>query len=136
VQSFQKCNLYTLPVIEEDNRLVGSVNFEDILKVFQPYSVELTSMLKTIPFLDMESKEEDFLAADISSEMGVLVVVDDIMNTHFVSLGPETDINKASSLMKLHKVVRLPVVEEGKLLGMISLFDIILAIFREKGVIQ
>lgn len=136
IETFQRYNFHTLPVIEADNRLVGIVIFEDILKVFQPYGIELSTMLKTVPFLDMELKEDDFLAADISSEMGMLVVVDDIMNTHFVTAEPEMDINKARSLMKLHNTARLPVVEDDKLVGMISLFDIILAIFRERGVIQ
>ncbi len=136
IKAFQKYNFHTLPVVEKDNRLVGVVNFEDILKVFQPYSVELSTMLKTIPFLEMESKEEDFLSSDISSEMGILVVVDDIMNIHFVTVEPKIDINNARSLMKLHNIPRAPVVEEGKLIGIISLFDIILAVFREKGVIK
>jgi len=136
IKTFQKYNFHTLPVVEADNVLVGIINFEDILKVFQPYSSELSTMLKTVPFLDMESKEEDFQTADISSEMGILVVVDDIMDTHFVIAEPEIDINKARSLMKLHSTAHLPVVKEGKLIGMISLFDIILAVFRERGVIK
>ena len=86
--------------------------------------------------MEMESKEEDFLAADISSEMGILVVADDIMNTHFVVAEPGIDINKARALMKLHNVARLPIVEEGKLIGVIRLFDIILAVFRERGIIK
>jgi len=136
IKTFQKYNFHTLPVVEADNDLVGIINFEDILKVFQPYSEDLSKMLMTVPFLDMESKEEDFLGADISSEMGILVVVDDIMDTHFVTAEPQIDINKARSLMRLHNIARLPVVEEGKLIGMISLFDIILAVFRERGVIK
>jgi len=136
IKTFQKYNFHTLPVVEEDNRLVGIVNFEDILKVFQPYGAELSTMLKAVPFLGMELEEEDFLGADIPSEMGILVVVDDIMNTHFVTAEPEIDINKARSLMKLHKVAHLSVTKEGILVGMISLFDIILAVFRERGVIE
>ena len=109
IQTFQKYSFYTLPVVEQDSRLVGVVDFEDILKVLQPYNVEITSMLKTIPFLEMESKEEDFLDVDISSEMGILVVVDDIMTTSFVTVEPDVDVNKARSLMKLHNILRLPV---------------------------
>ena len=136
IRAFQKYNFHTFPVIEEDNRLVGIVNFEDILKVFQPFSVELSMMLKAVPFMEMESREEDFLSADISSEMGILVVVDDIMNTHFTTIDEETDINQARSLMKLHNAARLPVVKAGFLIGVISLFDIILTVFREKGIIK
>ncbi len=136
IKTFQKHNFHTLPVVEEDNRLVGVINFEDILKVFRPYSVELSTMLNAVPFLEMEFKEEDFLAADISSEMGILVVVDDIMNAGFASIDPEADINQARTEMKVHNTHRLAVVEGAKLVGMISLFDIILTVFKERGVIQ
>jgi len=136
IKTFQKYNFHTLPVAEEDSRLVGVVNFEDILKVFQPYNEDLSKMLEATPFLEMESKEEDFISADISSEMGILVVVDDIMNRHFATIDSEADINQARAQMKLHSVHQLPVVEEEKLIGMISLFDIILAVFRERGIIQ
>ncbi|MBL7084480.1 MAG: CBS domain-containing protein [Candidatus Omnitrophica bacterium] len=136
IKAFQKYNFHTFPVVQDDGRLVGIVNFEDILKVFQPYSKELSIMLEAVPFLEMESKEEDFLEADISSEMGILVVVDDIMNTHFTTIDPQADINFARAQMKLHSTPRIPVVEEDKLIGVISLFDIILAVFRERGIIQ
>jgi len=43
IKMFQKYNFHTFPVMEEDGRLVGIVNFEDILKVFQPHSVEPVS---------------------------------------------------------------------------------------------
>lgn len=136
IKAFQKYNFHTFPVIEADNSLVGIVNFEDILKVFQPYNEDLSKMLKTIPFLEMEVNEEDFLGADISSEMGILVVVDDIMSTSFTSIDMEMDINQARTEMKVNNIARLPVAQEGKLVGMLSLFDIILAVFRERGVIE
>ncbi len=133
---FRKFNFHTIPVVEEDNRLVGVVSFEDILSVFQPYSSELTRMLKTIPFLGAEEREEDLLLADISGEIGVLAVVDDFMTTQLITVEEETPISEVRSLMKLHNIGRLPVVKDGYLVGIIGLFDIILAIFREKGVIE
>ncbi len=136
IQIFKKYNFHTLPVVEENNLLVGIVTFEDILKVFQPYSPELLSMLKTIPLLEVEEPEEDLLLADISSEMGVLVVADDLMNTQFATIDPESNVNQARSLMKLHNAARVAVVENGALVGIISLFDIILAIFKDKGLIK
>lgn len=136
IEAFQKFNFHTLPVVEDDGTLVGIVDFEDLLKVFQPYSSELTTMLRANPFLEMDDKEEDILDADISSEMGILVVVDDIVSSRFVSISTDLDINKARLQMKLHKTPHLTVVENKKLVGMISLFDIILAVFKERGLIQ
>lgn len=133
---FRRFNFHTIPVVEQNNRLVGVVTFEDILSVFQPYSSDLTRMLKTVPFLGAEEREEELLLADISGEIGVLMVVDDFMNTQLITVEEETPITQVRSLMKLHNIGRVLVVKEGCLVGIISLFDIILAIFREKGVIE
>ena len=123
-----------MPVVEGNNKIVGIVTFDDILKVFQPYSQQMAGILKTIPFV--EKIEEDILLADISSEMGVLVIVDDLMNTHFVAINQDSSIEEAHSAMKLHNTKRLPVVEGDILVGIITLFDLILSIFKQKGVIK
>ncbi len=137
IEVFRKFNYHTLPVVEEEgDRLVGVVTFEDIWKVFQPYGADVTRMLKTIPFLGEVREEEDILMADISADMGKLVVVDDLMNIQFATVDENVDIIKARSLMRVHKVNRLPVVKKGRLVGILSLFDIILAIFREKGLVE
>jgi len=136
IEVFRRFNYHTLPVVEEEDHLVGIVTFEDIWKVFQPHGADVTRMLKTIPFLGEVREEEDILLADISAEMGRLVVVDDLMNTQFATADEDMDISRVRSLMKVHNVNRLPVVKAGRLAGIISLFDIILAIFREKGVVE
>jgi len=47
-----------------------------------------------------------------------------IMTNQVVSVSPETDVSAAASLMARRQVRRLPVVESGKLCGMISLGDL------------
>ena len=135
IQLFRDHNFHTLPVVEDDNRLIGVITLEEILDVFQPHSSDLARMLKTIPFIE-PSREDDLLLTDISSEMGILVVADDVMTHKFVTVKPEALINEAYSSMRLHKVKILLVTEEEKLIGVISQFDIILSLFREKGVIE
>ena len=135
ISIFSKHNFHTLPVVEGDNKIVGVITFEDIMKVFQPYNQQLAKMLAAMPFADRVNEEEDILLADISSEMGILVIVDDLMNTHFVTVDPDMSINEARSLMKTHDAQRLPVQEKGVLVGIISLFDIILSVFKQNGVI-
>ena len=135
IQLFRDYNFHTLPVVEDGNRLMGVITLEEILAVFQPHSSDLTRMLKTIPFLE-PSKEEDLLLTDISSEMGILVVADEVMTHKFVTIGPEASVGEAYSSMRLHKVNILLVTEEEKLIGVISRFDIILSLFKGKGVIE
>ena len=135
IEIFRKHSFHTLPVVEADNKIVGVVTFEDLLKVFQPYSRDLARMLETVPFVEKE--EEDILLADISSEMGMLVIVDDLINTNFVTVTGEAPVKEARRLMKLHDSPRLLVIKNGDTLtGIISLFDIILAIFKQKGIIK
>ncbi len=133
--TFRRVSFHTLPVIEEKDKLIGVVTFEDLLKVFRPYAVEVTDMLKTIPFIGEVTEDEDILVADISQDLGLLVVADDIMSTDFVTIEPQVDVSQARQLMKLHSQNRLLVTEYGRLQGIISLFDIVLAIFKEKGII-
>jgi len=135
VATFRKCNFHTLPVVE-DGRLVGTITFEDLLKVFQPYGVEVSEMLKTIPFVREADEETDILMTDIESDLGLLVVADDIMNTGFVTIEEDADIAYARQVMKLHNQTRLLVVLGSRLEGIISLFDIVLAIFKEKGIVK
>ncbi len=132
---FGKFTFHTLPVIEKDNKLVGVVDLEDILKIFEPYPSHILEMLERVPFLD-EYGERSLLEVDIPSEMGALCVVEDLMNTNVVTASEEMTSFEARSLMKLHKLRRLPVTDkEGHLVGIISLFDIILAVFKRKGIL-
>jgi CBS domain-containing protein len=92
-------------------------------------------MLERVPFLD-EYGERSLLEVDISPELGVLCIVDDLMNRNVITISGGMTTFEARSLMKLHKIRRLPVVdEEGHLIGIVSLFDIILAVFKKKGVL-
>lgn len=52
------------------------------------------------------------------------IQVSEIMSTNPVSIKPEADIHEAARLMSNNQIRRLPVVENGKLVGMLSLGDL------------
>lgn len=52
--------------------------------------------------------------------------VRDVMTTHVVSAQPDMEVGTAAHLMGREQVRRLPVVERGKLCGMVSLADMAL----------
>ena len=69
--------------------------------------------------------------------MATLIVVDDIMETNIMTITEEDTLEKAYNLMKVHSIDRLPVIDREKnLVGMIGVFDILVALFREKGIIE
>lgn len=133
LEMFNKFHLFPLvPVVEEDGRLAGIVSFRTLIGVFSPYRQEI---LKAVPFLD--DQEEDIFKVELTEDIGDLVVVDDIMETKYVSLQEDTTLEEAFKLMKIQLKEELPVVDvTGKLAGKIGIFDIIRKVFREKGIIK
>lgn len=126
-------NYHTLPVVDERQRVVGTVKYEDIMKIFVPHPPSLQRLLKSTHFYNIE--EEDILASEISADLGEKVTVEDIMDTDVITVDENDSVSRARVLMKQHNVERMPVVSGDRLTGFITLFDIIVAVFREKGVI-
>lgn len=50
--------------------------------------------------------------------------ITNVMTTEIVSVAPHDAIEKAANLMAQHQIRRLPVVENGQLVGMLSLGDL------------
>ncbi|MBO9128843.1 CBS domain-containing protein [Bacillus sp. 165] len=50
--------------------------------------------------------------------------ITDLMSTEVICVSPNDPVEKATELMATHQIRRLPVVENGQLVGMLSLGDI------------
>ena len=60
------------------------------------------------------------------------VKVDEIASGELVTVEPEQDLDEALTLMARHQVRRLPVVEEGRLVGMLAQADVALEAKEKK----
>jgi len=58
--------------------------------------------------------------------------VEEVMTKEVVTVRPEADLAEAMRLMTEHRVRHLPVVEEGKVVGVISIGDAVKAIITEQ----
>jgi len=132
LEIFVKFHIFPLvPVVEDDNRLVGIISFRNLINALQQHHPEI---LKGVPFLDEEV--EDIFKIDLVKEVGHLVIVEDIMETKFITIQEDASLEEAYKLMKLHLKEEFPVVDRsGRLVGMIGIFDIIREVFRQKGII-
>ncbi len=121
-----------VPVVDEHNILIGVVSFRQLIEAFYTSSQDI---LKTIPFLD--ENHTNIFDIDITPEIGELCIVDDLMQTRFITVNQDLSLEEAYRLMQVHQMEQFPVVDsENKLLGMIGEFDILLALFKQKGVIK
>jgi CBS domain-containing protein len=133
IAKFRKYNFHTLPVIDKNKRILGFVNYEDIMKVFLPHNPVLEELLKSTHLYDTE--EENILEMDLPEDLGTTVKVSDIMNVNVVTIEDSETIADARKQMKLHNIQRVPVTRNRELVGFITLFDIIIALFKERNII-
>ncbi|MGE5041925.1 MAG: HPP family protein [Candidatus Levyibacteriota bacterium] len=106
-----------LPVVDPLNkRLIGFVTDQDILYQLFPTSRELfEDYVHERKFEQMENKIKYILEKKVG----------EIMNTHIYSVTMDEPLLKAESLMKVHDISRLPVVDEDRhLVGILSKGDI------------
>jgi len=134
ISLMQKTNFHLFPVIDEDKTMLGVVNYNDILNIFRPFSRSVSEIVKRMPFVD--SVDDEDLNLELSPEMGILIVVDDIINKNFVAIRESTTVREARRLMRLHKLELLPVIAEKKLVGVISTLDILVYVFKHHEVID
>ncbi len=134
IKLMKKLNQHMFPVVDEENILLGTVNYRGICSIFRPFSRSISEIVKRMPFV--ENIDDEDLNLELSPEMGMLILVDDIINTNFVSVKEDATVKDARRLMRLHNVELLPVVSDKKLVGMLSLLDIFVYIFKEYDIIK
>ncbi|MCR4289889.1 MAG: CBS domain-containing protein, partial [Candidatus Scalindua sp.] len=117
----------------EMNHILGIVSSEDIMKVFLPHNPVLDKLLRSTHLYNLD--EENILEVDLPKDLGTTVTVSDIMNTDVISIAEDKTIAEARKLMKLYEIERMPVTKDDVLVGFITIFDIIIALFKERNII-
>ncbi len=132
IKKIYASKIHTLPVLDDEDSLVGIVDVKDIMKIFLPHNPSLERLLRRTH--SYNGQEENILEADISPHFLSTVKVRDIMDTNIVTVDSEETIAEARSSMALHDIIHVPVIHGNRLVGIISLTDIIAGIFRERGI--
>jgi CBS domain-containing protein len=101
-EMFERYDFNSFPVVDKD-RLLGVVSKLDLLRAF---SVGLSANISR--FLTLYSR-----------------TVEDVMHTATVFVSPEDDVSRAADYMVEFKLRSIPVVDNRRLVGMISRNDII-----------
>lgn len=116
-----------LPVVNEAGQLEGIVSEYDLLMHKSPLNYpRFISILGGIIHLD------DLSAFHAHLKKTLAVQVDEVMTTEVMTIGRETPLAELASMMVQKNVNRLPVVEEGELVGIVTRADIITAMEKEE----
>ncbi len=109
-----------LPV-EKDGELLGIIAEKDVLHRMFPKLEDFADIMATPDYDSMMGQYKDV----------VNLKVEDVMTPRVISVSPNMHILRAATVLVRHKFRRIPVVQDGKLVGMLSLGDIHKAIFQD-----
>lgn len=117
-------NCGAIPVVEGEARLIGMVTLRDVLLPLYPnYGDYIHDNVHSRDFVEMEEGYPETLGRK----------VEEIMSRNPLTVAPDTPVLEAASYMGLKNFRRIPVVDKGLLVGMLSIGDINRGLFFERG---
>jgi CBS domain-containing protein len=115
------------PVVDDTGKIVGIVSEGDLLRRVENRTAhERPWWLKLLV-------GREFLAAEFIKECGRKVA--DVMTREVISAEPDTPVADIASLLERHRIKRVPIVQNGKIVGIVSRANLIqaLAVCRNKS---
>ena len=100
-------------------------NRDDVLKILKRTGISGVPVLKNKKLVGIITRK-DLLRKPEETQLGLL------MTSKPITIGPDTDLRDAARLLVTHRIRRLPVVEDNKLVGLLSVADLIHAIAQMK----
>ncbi len=113
-----------IPVVDNEGKLLGLVAVRDVMIPLYPnYGDYIHDNVHSRDFEEMEEGYPEVMKKPVG----------DIMTKNPLTVAPHDPILQAASYMGLKHFRRIPVEENGKLVGMISMGDVNLGIFLSQG---
>lgn len=100
-------------------------NRDDVLKILKRTGISGVPVIKHKKIVGIITRK-DLLRKPEETRLGLL------MTSKPVTIAPDTDVSEAARILVTKKIRRLPVVEDGHLLGLLSVADLIHAIAQKK----
>jgi CBS domain-containing protein len=109
------------PVLDDEGKLVGIVSRTDVVR-----AMVLSGTDDSSPDYDdiVDLLSSRFVDLDEPRHPGGLTYVEEIMVRDVVTTTPDATVAEAAKLMCENRVHRLPVVSEGRLIGLLSSLDL------------
>jgi CBS domain-containing protein len=117
-----------VPVVDAEDRMLGMVSEADVIvqdaDLHFPYYIQF---LESVIYLQSVHKFEERFRKAFGSK------VSEIMTEDVVSVAPDQTVREVATLMADRNVNRVPVAEDGRLMGIVTRGDIVRAIAQQKA---
>ena len=119
------------PVVDASGRVVGMLSEANILDALKTHHKELKVLMPPeisfgISFVEVVRTKE---AVSAFAEVGDWPI-ERIMTKEVVHVAPDDDVERAIERMAKHRIHRVPVLEKGRLVGIVTRTDILKGFFR------
>jgi CBS domain-containing protein len=133
VEFFAKNKIGGAPVIDKEKKLLGILSEIDIIKTLKEKTTKLSMIFPSSHSLGLTFQEsiEYKEIQEAFKDLGG-VKVSEIMTKDIITAKPGQDIEDVAPNLLQDNVKRVPIVEEGKLVGIITRRDIIKGLIESK----
>ncbi|WP_320055466.1 CBS domain-containing protein [Desulfuromonas thiophila] len=119
-RQLQQHRVSAMPVVDGEGHLVGIISATDLVERDQPLHLPtVVSLFDWVLYLESEKKFAEQVRRLTAETVG------ELCQRQVISCGPLTPVSEVAALMTRNRIHLVPVVEEGRLLGVVARFDII-----------
>ena len=126
-EAMSKRSIGGSPVVDDDGKVVGMLNDDDlIVSDVRLHAPTVISVLGA--YLELPSSASRF---DKEVRKAIGATVGDVMTSNPQMCGEDDTLEQVATVLHEHELSRLPVVRDGKLVGIVSRGDILKAIVQK-----
>lgn len=115
----------SIPVVDDNGSLIGIVSESDLVEQDKNFHIPtVISLFDWVIYLESEKKFEKELKRMTAQTVG------DIYTEDVETVTPSTPVSDVADIMSRKKINSLPVVEGGKIVGVVSRIDLIRTMIR------
>jgi CBS domain-containing protein len=116
----EKTGVSVMPVVNPDNTLFGIISSTDLIESDRPLHIPtVVSIFDWVLYLESEKNFTDQVKKITARTVG------EVCTRKVVTCAPDTHASEVAELMVKHKVHLIPVLEAGKLVGVVGRLDIV-----------
>ncbi len=120
VDLFIKHDISALPVVDNNGTVVGVISEADLV-----HRKEIGTEVQRRWWLEAVTPSS-ILAKEFAKSHGRRV--DEVMSTHVISASEDTPLAEIASILERHRIKRVPILRDGKLIGVVSRSNLIQAL--------
>jgi len=121
-----KYDITGMPVVDDKNKVIGIVTEADI--IMQKAKIHIPSYIQLLDsFLYLEDPRE--VEEELKKILGIKAC--DLMTPDVITIDPEASVSDLATLFEEEHINPVPVVKDGKLVGIVSRADIVKLLARE-----